>query len=60
MLQWAKANSAGSLWLYTFQKNRVARAFYERHGFRIVALGHEPHWKLDDVRYEWSGDADRG
>ena len=54
LLGWAKAQSAGSLWLYTFARNRVARAFYERHGFVGVAHGFEPHWQLDDVRYEWA------
>lgn len=54
LLQWAKEQSTGSLWLYTFQRNSGARAFYEHHGFTIVARGHEPNWKLDDLRYEWS------
>ena len=54
LLAWAKAQSTGTLWLYTFARNTVARAFYEHHGFKIVARGHEPTWKLDDLRYEWS------
>ena len=54
LIEWAKAQSEGSLWLYTFARNAGARAFYERHGFRIVARGFEPEWKLDDLRYEWS------
>jgi len=53
MLDWAKAGSTGSLWLYTFAQNLVACAFYERHGFRVAARGFEPTWGLDDVRYEW-------
>jgi GNAT superfamily N-acetyltransferase len=56
LIEWAKAQSAGSLWLYTFARNSGARAFYEHHGFRIVARGFEPHWKLDDLRYEWTGE----
>ena len=53
LLEWAKEQSCGSLWLYTFAQNAGARAFYERHGFKIVARGFEPNWKLEDLRYEW-------
>jgi len=53
MLRWAMDQSSGSLWLHTFARNAAACAFYERHGFLVTARGHEPHWKLDDVRYEW-------
>lgn len=53
LLGWAKAQSRGSLWLATFQRNAGARAFYEREGFVIVAQGHEPFWDLPDLRYEW-------
>ena len=53
MLEWAKARSGGSLWLFTFARNRRACAFYERHGFRVAARGFEPAWGLEDVRYEW-------
>ncbi len=56
MLAWAKAQSGGSLWLYTFAQNAGARAFYEHHGFSAVAHGFEPTWQLDDVRYEWRRD----
>jgi ribosomal protein S18 acetylase RimI-like enzyme len=55
LLDWAKQQSGGTLWLYTFARNAVACAFYERNGFTAVARGYEPHWKLDDVRYEWTG-----
>ncbi len=50
---WAQQQSSGRLWLYTFARNRVAQAFYEHHGFRIVARGFEPTWQLDDIKYEW-------
>ena len=53
LLDWAKAHSAGSLWLYTFARNARACAFYESQGFRVVARGFEPMWQLDDVRYAW-------
>ena len=54
LLGWAKAQSNGSLWLHTFERNAGARAFYEREGFVIAARGHEPSWDLADIRYEWS------
>jgi len=53
MLDWAKHQSAGSLWLYTFARNRDARAFYARQGFTEVACGLESNWRLDDVRLQW-------
>ena len=58
MLDWAKAQSSGRLWLYTFAQNKRACAFYERHGFVAVARGFEPTWKLADVRYEWTSAGD--
>lgn len=54
LLEWAKNQSSGSLWLFTFERNAGARAFYERHGFKVVARGFEPTWKLNDIKYEWS------
>ena len=54
LLAWAKGRSRGSLWLHTFERNAVARAFYEKHGFRVVARGFEPMWQLEDVKYEWA------
>lgn len=54
MLAWAKDQSSGSLWLYTFARNKGACAFYERNGFKVVARGFEPEWQMADVRYEWS------
>jgi GNAT superfamily N-acetyltransferase len=54
MLTWAKAQSAGSLWLYTFACNHGARAFYARQGFVEVEYGFEPTWQLDDVRLQWT------
>jgi GNAT superfamily N-acetyltransferase len=53
LLEWAKAQSGGSLWLYTFARNAAARAFYEEHGFVVEAHGYEPTWRLEDVRYRW-------
>lgn len=53
LLDWAKAQSAGHLWLHTFARNHVACAFYERHGFSPLARGVAPDWQLEDVRYHW-------
>ena len=53
LVELAKAESAGSLWLYTFARNAAARRFYERHGFVAVEFGFELSWKLEDVRYRW-------
>jgi GNAT superfamily N-acetyltransferase len=57
MLDWAKQQSAGSLWLFTFARNHGARAFYARQGFVEVAYGFEPTWQLDDVRLQWPAPA---
>lgn len=54
LLAWAQSQSAGSLRLHTFARNAGARAFYERHGFRIVERGHEPVWGLEDLKYQWN------
>ena len=53
LLELAKANSGGKLWLYTFVTNTNAQRFYERHGFDIVERGFEPVMQLGDLRYEW-------
>ena len=58
LLAWAKEQSSGSLWLYTFARNRGARAFYERSGFVATAYDFEPEWRLEDVKYEWSREED--
>jgi GNAT superfamily N-acetyltransferase len=53
LLQLAKDQAAGGLWLYTFARNAAARRFYGRQGFIEVGYGFEPSWQLDDVRLEW-------
>lgn len=58
LLDLAKADSKGSLWLYTFARNKNACAFYESQGFTVLQRGFEPFWKLADVKFTWSrGDA---
>ena len=54
MVEWAKRQSSGSLWLYTFARNAVARAFYAKHGFVEIERGFEATWKLDDVKLLWT------
>ena len=53
LLDRAKAQSGGRLWLYTFVTNANAQRFYERHGFDVVERGFEPAMQLGDLRYEW-------
>ena len=53
LLAWAKNNSGGHLYLYTFERNIGAQRFYEAQGFQIVARGFEQQWQLADIRYEW-------
>jgi GNAT superfamily N-acetyltransferase len=60
LLREAKDAAPGSLRLWTFRRNRRARAFYEGHGFVEVGRTdgdneeHEP-----DVLYRWPGEDDR-
>ena len=53
LLERAKADSGGKLWLYTFVTNLQAQRFYEHHGFDVVERGFEPVMQLGDLRYEW-------
>jgi ribosomal protein S18 acetylase RimI-like enzyme len=53
LLALAKAESSGSLWLYTFACNARARAFYERHSFKDSGRGYENMWRLEDIKYVW-------
>ena len=53
LLELAKANSGGRLWLHTFVTNKNAQRFYEHHGFAVVERGFEPVMQLGDLRYEW-------
>jgi ribosomal protein S18 acetylase RimI-like enzyme len=54
LLQRARARSPRGLRLFTFQRNVGARRFYERHGFRLVALGVSPAPESEpDVEYAW-------
>ena len=57
LLERAKAESNGWLRLYTFEVNRGAQAFYDRHGFRVIGRGNDNEEGLPDILYEWRGSA---
>jgi ribosomal protein S18 acetylase RimI-like enzyme len=55
LLQRARELSPRELRLFTFQRNVAARAFYDKHGFTVVALGISPAPELEpDVEYRWA------
>jgi GNAT superfamily N-acetyltransferase len=55
LLQQAKALSPRRLELWTFERNTLARAFYEARGFRAVRRTHgENEERLPDFRYVWT------
>lgn len=55
LLAKARELSPERLTLFTFQRNAAARAFYERHGFRLVDLddGERNEEGEPDALYEW-------
>lgn len=55
LLAKARERSPERLTLFTFQRNTAARAFYERHGFRLVDLndGDRNEEGEPDALYEW-------
>lgn len=55
LLAKARERSPDGLSLFTFQRNTAARAFYERHGFRLVDLndGTRNEEGEPDALYEW-------
>jgi ribosomal protein S18 acetylase RimI-like enzyme len=55
LLAKAMERSPERLTLFTFQRNTAARAFYERHGFRLVDLndGDRNEEGEPDALYEW-------
>lgn len=60
LLKKAMLLSPEAISLYTFQKNRSARSFYEKHGFVVVKFGVSPSPENEpDVEYRWEpgGDA---
>jgi ribosomal protein S18 acetylase RimI-like enzyme len=55
LLARAKERRPRGFRLYVFQRNEEARAFYERHGLRLVALGDGSgnEEREPDALYEW-------
>jgi ribosomal protein S18 acetylase RimI-like enzyme len=56
LLNMAKTRRPSRLYLYTFQRNTSARAFYETQGFRIVDMsdGTRNEETEPDIRYQWT------
>lgn len=58
LLRKAQECSPEQLRLHTFQRNLRAHAFYEHHGFTVVAFGvSSPPENLPDVEYRWAPSA---
>lgn len=49
----AKTIYPNFLELYTFNCNKNAIAFYEKHGFKIIERGVAPDEKMPDVKMRW-------
>jgi GNAT superfamily N-acetyltransferase len=56
LLNLAKTRRPNQLYLYTFQRNTSARAFYEILGFRIIDTsdGTRNEEAEPDIRYQWT------
>jgi putative acetyltransferase len=56
LLKRARELSPSGLRAYTFQKNDAARAFFEKHGFRVTSTGRSPPPENEpDLEYTWLG-----
>jgi GNAT superfamily N-acetyltransferase len=54
LLAKARERSPVELRLYTFRRNASARAFYQKHGFSVIAFGISPAPESEpDVEYRW-------
>ncbi len=55
LLGQAKSELGSPIRLYTFQANRGARRFYERHGFKAIAFsdGQNNEEHCSDLLYQW-------
>lgn len=54
LLEHIRAHTTGALELHCFAANLNARAFYEKHGFVVVAHGFSPQEGQPDVLYRWT------
>jgi GNAT superfamily N-acetyltransferase len=59
LIAWAKETSPTGLDLWVFQRNTRARALYQRHGWRVMALtdGSDNEEKQPDAHMRWRGDS---
>jgi len=53
LLDRAKEKSDDKLELFTFQRNDIARNFYEKHGFKEVGRNYKNELNLPDIKYRW-------
>ena len=53
LLDLAKSSSGGRLQLHTFECNRPAQQFYEKHGFRAIGRDDDNEEGLSALVYEW-------
>jgi len=54
LLNIAKEKSEDKLELFTFQRNDIARNFYEKHGFTEIGRNYKNELNLPDIKYEWT------
>ena len=52
-LEIAKERSNGALELFCFQRNQIARSFYEKNGFTEIGRNFENELNLPDIKYRW-------
>lgn len=55
LLNKAKQLSPKSLKLFTFEVNKNAQQFYEKHDFKIIGRGIAEQEQLPDIEYKWIG-----
>ncbi len=54
LLNIAKQQTETQLDLFTFQRNDIARKFYEKHGFVEIGRNYENELNLLDIKYRWT------